>query len=49
MTKIRITMVLADEVADPDHSTGLTNEAFEDIFGALSSFGYDIEIERLSD
>lgn len=45
-TKIKITMELDDDFADPDHPTGVTEEASESITDALNSFGFDIDIEK---
>lgn len=44
MSKIRITMEIAEEFSDPEDHTGVTNEAFMDLMDVLSSFGDDIDI-----
>lgn len=41
---ITITMTPAEEVQDPDSDTGLTEEAYGELFDALSSFGWDIQV-----
>lgn len=49
MTKIRITMEIAEEFSDPEDLTGVTNEAFEGLMDALISYGDDIDIARDDD
>ncbi len=44
--KIRITFEVHDESADPDDITGVTNEAWEEIFDAISSHGEEIDIKK---
>jgi hypothetical protein len=46
--KIRITMDVADELADPDHEMGVTEEGYEVITDALMSYGDDVEIHKAS-
>lgn len=41
-TEITITLEVDPGDADPGHDTGLTNEAFERLFDALSSEGYSV-------
>jgi hypothetical protein len=43
---IIITMHIADDFADPDHVTGVTDSAFEALLDLLSGFGDDIDIRR---
>ena len=35
-----------EELADPENHTGLTAEAFEEVFAFLSAVGAEITIER---
>ena len=44
--RVTITLEIADEFADSDHETGVTNDGFERIFGALSAVGDDIQVKR---
>jgi hypothetical protein len=44
--KIRITMDVDDEYADPDHAMGVTEEGHLEISEALAPYGDDIEFER---
>jgi len=44
--KISITMDLDDELADPGHSMGITEEAHERLQEALGEFGTDIIVNR---
>lgn len=47
MTKIRITMDVDDEYADPDHEMGITEQGYQEISDALSSYGDDIDIQKV--
>lgn len=47
--KVRITMEVADDIADPNHSMGVTNEGYERIVEALIPYGDDIDIKRETD
>lgn len=38
-TTISIEIEVDDEYADPDHSTGMTNEGYEKLMSAIASFG----------
>lgn len=49
MTKVRITLDVDDEYADPDHEMGITNEAYEELLRKLSWLGDDIEVELAGD
>jgi hypothetical protein len=46
--KVTVTFEIDDDDGgDPEHDTGLTNDAYEKVFDALNRAGaYDIEIER---
>ena len=45
--RIRIDVEISDpELLDPDHDTGLTDDAYLMIHGAVSMFGDDIDILR---
>lgn len=44
--KIQITFEVYDEAADPDDATGVTGEAFEQLFDAISHFGENIDISK---
>jgi hypothetical protein len=46
--KIRITMDVADEYADPGHEMGVTTEGYEEIIDALAAYGDDIDIRKVS-
>lgn len=46
-TKVRITMEVDDEYADPDHEMGLTEEAYLQLSSVLGEFGEDIDIKRV--
>ncbi len=46
--KIRITLEVYDEAADPNDETGVTSEAFDEIFEALSQVGEEIQIQKVS-
>lgn len=43
--KVRITLDVADEYADPDHEMGVTREAYERIIDMLRWLGDDIDVE----
>jgi hypothetical protein len=44
--KIKITMDLEDEYADPNDPMGVTEEAYLEISSSLSSYGDDIQFEK---
>lgn len=44
--KIQITIDLDDDYADPDHESGVTAEADEELMEALMAFGTDIQITK---
>lgn len=46
MTRIVIELELYDECADEDHSTGLQNDAYEEIVSALTNFGDIADISK---
>jgi hypothetical protein len=46
--KIRITMEIADDYADPSHEMGVTEKGYEEIVDALMSYGEDVEIRKVS-
>lgn len=46
-TRIRITMVVDDDFADPGNAAGVTEEGYDRIIDALNSFGEDIDIEGI--
>lgn len=46
MTKISITMDVYDEIADPDHETGLTEEGYDILMEKLTPYGDDVDIQR---
>jgi hypothetical protein len=46
--KIRITMVIDAEFADPEHAMGVTEEGFDAICDALDELGHDIDVTRES-
>lgn len=43
--KITITMDISDELADPGHSMGVTEEAYNELMDALGQFGQDIDVK----
>lgn len=45
--KVRITMDIDPDYEDPQHPTGVTNEAYDALFDALNSFGDDIDVEKV--
>lgn len=47
--KIRITMDLYDEVADPDHETGVKELTWGQLMDFLHGYGEDIDIRRDDD
>ncbi len=47
--KIRITIDLYDEMADPDHETGVKEAPWGSIMMFLAAYGDDIEIRRDDD
>lgn len=49
MAEIVITMQVDDELCDADDSTGLTSNAYDDIFGDLLQYGTDIAIRKGAD
>ena len=52
MTKVTITVEVADEHADPEHEVGLTNEAFEKLTGypaPLAWLGEVQDVERVKE
>lgn len=46
MQKITITLYLYNEFSDKNDETGLTEEAYLELSGELSSFGEIVDIER---
>jgi len=44
--KIRITMEIADEYADPDHDMGVSEEGYNAICEALGDLGSDVDVRR---
>lgn len=44
--RIKITMDVDDEYADPNHRMGVTLPAFEGIHEALRQYGEDIDVVR---
>jgi hypothetical protein len=44
--KIRITMQVDDEYADPEHDMGVTEDAYLGISDVLAPFGDNVEIGR---
>lgn len=49
MTKVQITFEVAEESADDQDGTGLTEEAFDDLMEAVGAHGDDIDIVKVSD
>lgn len=45
--KIKITLELDEDHADPQDSTGLSEQSYEALVDALNSFGEDIEITKV--
>lgn len=46
MNRITITMTIPDEIADPFHEMGVTEEGHLEIIEALMGIGDDIDIKR---
>ncbi|HEX4715288.1 MAG TPA: hypothetical protein VH164_10205 [Ktedonobacteraceae bacterium] len=49
MPKIRITMEVDEEIADPNHEMGITEQGYLQISDALTDFGQDIDIQKVVD
>jgi hypothetical protein len=44
--KVQITLEIEDELADPDHPMGVTDEGYQQIVHALMGIGDDVDVER---
>lgn len=44
--KIQITFDIDDELADPEHEMGVTDEGYEAIIDALGELGRDFQIRK---
>jgi hypothetical protein len=44
--KIRITMEVGPEIADPGHAMGVTEEGYNAICDALAALGHDIDVTQ---
>jgi len=43
---VTIEINIDDELADPDHDTGLSEQTYDEVMQALMPLGSDIEIRR---